>query len=122
MVTVSRFSSPKRIEIARKICMNNNLYVEGWSFRNWLENYTIDHIYILALDYRPIGCLIILNNSEVFHENFGVYVNPNFRKKGFGRKMVERAMTDLKEKKFIYSEGILGSETFFKKTVDKFRR
>jgi len=50
-----------KIPEACRICLQNKLYVDGWSLKKWYENnHIIYKILIGFVNDKPIGCLVVL--------------------------------------------------------------
>jgi GNAT superfamily N-acetyltransferase len=113
-VKIKKYSNEKLNE-AKKIIHKNYLYVPTWSFSTWLKEnfYEVKSIYILYENEKPIGSCLVLNNF--FDVNVGIFIKPNYRKKGYGKRLLRFVIRNNKNFYFRYSSGIKGSLTFFEK-------
>lgn len=111
---IKKYSNEKLNE-AKKIIHKNYLYVPTWSFSTWLKEnfYEVKSIYILYENEKPIGSCLVLNNF--FDVNVGIFIKPNYRKKGYGKRLLRFVIRNNKNFYFRYSSGIKGSLTFFEK-------
>lgn len=108
----------KNVDIitAIDICTNFNLFVKDWRFESLFENpQEIEIIYIGYINGLPVGCLLIEKEFCEDYYDFGVFVKKDCRKKGIGKKLVNKAIADFHGKQLIYSEGTDGSLEFFEK-------
>jgi GNAT superfamily N-acetyltransferase len=115
-VKIKKYSNEKLNE-AKKIIYKNYLYVPTWSFTSWMKEkfHELKSIYILFENEKPIGSCLVLNTSSYFDVNIGIFIKPNYRKKGYGKQLLRFAIRNNKNFYFRYSSGIKGSLTFFEK-------
>lgn len=112
MRKVRTFSTPRRLEYAKQICINHNLYVEGWSFLSWLKYGNITLIGIVYNDNVPVGCFI---KKQDGWPNCGAFIKPEFRLKGYGKMLLTTVYRKFPDEDYKTGYGISGSRTFFEK-------
>ncbi len=122
---IKKYSNDK-IGEGRQICNKHRLYVPTWSFTLWLNPRYEDFlkaIYILFDGENPIGSCLVLNDS--YGVNVGVFVKPEHRNRGFGKKLIRFAARNNKDQQLNYDKGVDGSLEFFekaKKNLDNLQR
>lgn len=112
---IKYYNTPSQLSVAIEECLEQSLYVSGWSFYYWFNHYStnISDIIICYDGRDAVGCCVRLDNLEYFDCNFGTFVKPSYRKKGIGKKMVKRM---IETGKYIsYASGISGSLAFYHK-------
>jgi GNAT superfamily N-acetyltransferase len=75
----------KDIQKGIDICLEHQLYVEGWSFYSWFIDKKVRYICVVYKDDNPIGCGVKTTDFELC----GVYVKPEYRNKGIGKRVVK---------------------------------
>lgn len=103
----------------KNVCSANKLFVEGWSFQEWLAIEDIKSIFIAMAANIPCGCIIMLNkqSGSSWYPNFGIYVKPEYRLKGIGSRLMKRMIKKYPDHILVNGNGIIGSSTFFSKTM-----
>jgi GNAT superfamily N-acetyltransferase len=112
MRKVRTFSTPRRLEYAKHICIIHKLYVEGWSFLHWLKRANITLIGIVYDGDVPVGCFI---KKQDGWPNCGVFIKPEYRLKGYGKMLLSTIYRRFPDENFRTGYGIEGSRTFFDK-------
>jgi GNAT superfamily N-acetyltransferase len=106
----------EEIEKYSKYLIKHRLYVNGYTFRSWLENYDIIKLLVIYYNDKniPVGLSILINDDkEDDLLNCGVYVKPKYRNMGIGSKLmrvVKKYKKDIKVK-----IGIKNSNIFYNK-------
>lgn len=119
MIKIKKYSNENLSE-GRKICLENHLYIIGWAFQTWLLQITgIKDIFIIYKNKQPIGCSIVLLPLYA-GVNFGIFIKKDFRKNGYGKKLINRTLKENKDYNLYYDYGKKGSEFFFEKTIKSF--
>jgi GNAT superfamily N-acetyltransferase len=110
----------EKISEGRKICNKHHLYVPTWSFSLWLKKdyeKNLKSIYILFNDdEKPIGSCLVLKYKYI--SNIGVFIKPQYRNRGFGKKLIQFVAKNNKSKNLYYDLGINGSSEFFEKVKE----
>lgn len=116
---IRHYKTPSQISVAIQHCLENHLYVKGWSFEMWYNHYStnITDIIICYHKGEAIACCVRLDNEEYFGCNFGTFVSPLYRKKGIGKMIVKRMIKT--NKPIYYTGGIDGSLTFYQKCFEQ---
>lgn len=114
---IKTYKSPKGINGARKRCLDYKLHESGdeWTLQEILGRNTIKEIRIAYDEKKPVGCAVEwFERGEFGPYNreraiVSVFVLPEKRRKGIGRKLVS------KSKGMRAYTGEVGSETFWNK-------
>ena len=83
-----------------QFCLNNQLYVPGWSLSSWyrneiISNDYINHIFVAVKSSTPVGVLVIRHEEFCYGDhNSGTFVKSGFRRRGIGRSLIRRAERD----------------------------
>lgn len=104
------------LHIGREIALNNQLFVDGWSFQRWLKHYPIEHIFIPFYKDEPVGCCIILN-TMAGGCNFGIFIKEKYRRLGIGTKTIQRMKEVYDVDMIRYGYGCDWSFDFFEKAL-----
>lgn len=125
IMKIKKYSNDK-ISEGRKICNKHCLYVPTWSFSLWLGEYYEEYlksIYIIFDGEKPIGSCLVLNST--YDVNIGVFIKPQYRNRGFGKKLIRFVARNNKSQKLQYDMGMMGSLEFFEKAkqnIDNLQR
>lgn len=101
----------ERIEFS-VLAAENNLYVEGWCFEDWLKEIDEDGYEIGICFYDNIPVAVSIINP---YNHIGFFVNHEFRRMGIGKElhklMIENSPKNKEE--IFCAKGIDGSGEFF---------
>lgn len=121
MIKIKKFQN-LNISEGVKICLKHHLYVPTWSFQLWLTSpyfkEIIKQIFILYKNNVPVGASIVLDN--IWEVNVGFFIKPEFRRLGFGQKLMNTVVKNNKNYELRYDYGISSSRLFFENTTKKF--
>lgn len=121
MIKVKKFQD-SNINEGIKICLKHHLYVPTWSFQLWLTHsfykIQIKSIFIIYKKDAPVGASIVLNNN--WDVNVGFFIKPEFRRLGFGQKLMNTVVKNNKNYELRYDYGISSSRLFFENTTKEF--
>lgn len=81
----------------------NSLPDDYWSdpFRNWINNNLLT-AWLICENAVPVGCIAYGHSREEKFSNWceivSIYVLPGYWRKGYGRSLLEKALSDLTQK------------------------
>jgi GNAT superfamily N-acetyltransferase len=105
-----------------KIALSARLYVSssGWELYHELKWYSECEtknqglgVGVFFLEERPVGCFLGRVQKDKTYASVDIFVKKEFRRKGFGFKMIERFKEEARFRTLLPSTGINGSEKFF---------
>jgi len=121
MIKVKKFQNLKLSE-GVKICLKHHLYVPTWRFQLWLTHSLyknqLKQIFILYKNNLPVGASIVLDN--IYDVNVGFFIKPEFRRLGFGKRLMKTVVKNNKDSDLFYDYGVSDSKLFFENTTKEF--
>ena len=121
MIKVKKFQN-LNIGEGIKICLKHHLYVPTWSFQVWLTHSfyknQLKQIFILYKNNLPVGASIVLN--DIWDVNVGFFIKPEFRRLGFGKRLMKTVVKNNKDSDLFYDYGVSDSKLFFENTTKEF--
>ena len=121
MIKIKKFQN-LNISEGVKICLKNHLYVPTWSFQLLLTHSfyknQLKQIFILYKNDAPVGASIVLDN--IWDVNVGFFIKPEFRRLGFGKRLMKTVVKNNKNCDLRYDYGVSDSKLFFENTTKEF--
>ena len=107
-------NNKNKIRLYCKKCLENHLYVKGYSFYEWFTSpELIETMVIATVKKKIIGVSVkIKGKTSEYGYNSGVYVKNTHRHRGIGTKLIR----ELAKRETLYtSSGNIGTNDFYMK-------